>query len=342
MRNIRGLLLPFLIILIISMGCSKKHPLPTPDSPSDNIVGASLMKIEDALKSSDLNFVNLVNKIRGSVGTNGSGSKVIWSKNNDYKLGLFVSANHVYGVKMWNSHHEEFIDLSAINNGIFLGSKLPAINGNIQLTGELVANFGLYHPSIPLEATNITILPRDDFYLGVIDNQRKLDNGLAIYPDKVQTVVPLQLYDPNKRTEALQVWTNPETDENVIAIGYPQDRTKYPNGAVSTGKVYSDTQAANIIQSLKSKNDVEGEIPYQPQVEFFAEVAAVAGMSGGGVFNRNGQLLGIMVRATQLNGQPILRVVRIKYIKQKLISFYTSLSITDQAKLRPFISGELK
>lgn len=64
-------------------------------------------------------------------------------------------------------------------------------------------------------------------------------------------------------------------------------------------------------------------------------------MSGGGVFNANGQLLGIMVRATTLEGDPVLRVVRLKYIKTKLLNFYQKLTITNQNKFRPFISGEL-
>lgn len=64
-------------------------------------------------------------------------------------------------------------------------------------------------------------------------------------------------------------------------------------------------------------------------------------MSGGGVFNADGQLLGVMVRATVLNGEPVLRVVRMGYIVQKLNAFYNALSISDKNKIGPFISEEL-
>ncbi len=330
----------FLTAILIVIGCSNDISYPIPNPPT-GIEETNLIKLEDALNLSGTDFINLINKVRGSVGTNGNGSKVIWSKKNDHGLGLFVSANHVYGVDTWRSMNEEFIDLSAINNGIFIGSKLPPKDGSVSLTNELIANFGFYHPLIPSNATNTTIHPKDDFYLGIIDNQRITDNGLGNYPNLIQVSVPLQMFDPDKRTQAIQTWSDVEDNEIVVAIGYPQDKIKYPNGAVSRGRIYSKTDAEKIIQSLKLNGDPEGDISYTPEVEFLANVEAVGGMSGGGVFNVDGQLLGIMVRATKLNEEPILRVIRITYIKQKINAFYNSLSVTDKSKIRPFISGEL-
>lgn len=330
-----------LFTLILTVSCKKNNTLPPPPTPPTGIIKTNLIKIEDALKNSDPNFVNLLNMVRGSVGTNVFGSKVIWSRKNDYKLGLFVSANHVYGINTWLSTGEEFINISEINNGIFLGSRIPSINGNVNLSNELIANFGIYHPQIPSNTTNKTIYPRDDFYLGVIDNQRIIDNGLGNYPKIVQTSIPLQMYDPNNRTQAPQTWADVQADENVVAFGYPQDKIKFPNGAVSTGKVCTDKEAESIIESLRLKNDAEGQIPYDSRIEFIAKIHAVAGMSGGGVFNVDGQLLGVMVRATDLNGEPILRVVRMKFIKQKINAFFNTLSASEKNKIRPFISGEL-
>lgn len=309
----------------------------------DNLSGSSgnLIKIEDAINDSNIDFVNLVNKTRGSVGTNGPGSKVIWSRKNDYSIGIFVSANHVYGISTWPSLNEEFIDISSINNGIFLGSKMPPLNGNTALSNELNASFAFYHPHIPSNATNTSIIPENDFYLGIMDNQRIIDNGFGVYPNIVQTASPLQIFDPANRTLANQTWSEVNSDDLLIAIGYPQDKTLFPNGAVSTGKVYSDQEAENIIQLLQQDNNEEGSIPYNPQVEFLANIQALPGMSGGGVFNDNGQLVGVMVRATTLNEEPILRVVRMSYIVQKINSFYNTLTPSNKDKFRPFISGEL-
>lgn len=340
MRDTLNLIWIFIALMFIAIGCSKDSSVPTPNPPT-GIVETNLIKLENALNHSNTDFVNLINKVRGSVGTNGSGSKVIWSKNNDYNLGLFVSANHVYGINSWPSLNEEFIDITTINNGIFLGSKIPQTNGSVNLSNELNANFGLYHPQIPSTATNTTILPKDDFYLGIIDNQRILDNGLGNYPNLVQTSTPLQMFDPNSRTKATQTWSAVDANEIVIALGYPQDKATYPNGAISTGIVYSDVEAENIIQTLKLNSNVEGDIPYNSEVEFLANIEAIAGMSGGGIFNAEGQLLGIMVRATELDGNPVLRAVRITYIKQKINAFYNALSVSNKNKIRPFINGEL-
>ncbi|MDI9257904.1 serine protease family protein [Flavobacterium sedimenticola] len=338
MKDMQKIFVVTICSFFILFGCSKDSSR----LPSTGITETDLIAIEDALEDPNTNFVSLINKIRGSVGTNGSGSKVVWSKRNNYNLGLFVSANHVYGVSTWPSFNEEFFDLFSINNGVFGGSIMPPTNGAISLTNERVASFALYHPSIPSDATNFTVLPKDDFYLGIMDNQRIIDDGMfGIYPDFVQTDSPLQMFDPNNRTLADQTWSVPNIGDVVIAIGYPNDRVTYPNGAVSSGKIYSDSEAENIIQLLNQDMDPEGDIPYNPQVEFLANIKAVSGMSGGGVFNENGQLLGIMVRATALNGQPILRVVRMSYIVQKLTVFFDSLPPSEKAKIEPFISGEL-
>lgn len=340
MKQIILVIAVFLVPFIILNGCSKDNSVPNANPPTGSIV-TNLTKLEDALNHAEINFVNLIKKIRGSVGVNGPGSKVIWSRNNDYGLGLFISANHVYGINTWPSLNEEFVDLSVINNGIYIGSKIPATIGSITFSNELNANFGLYHPQISSNASTTTIVPKEDFYLGIIDNQRINDNGLGNYPNKVQTTTPLQMYDPFNRTKANHTWSVAHTNEIVVAVGYPQNKKDYPNGAVSAGKVYSDSEASTIIESLKAKGDPEGSIPYNSEVEFLANIEAIAGMSGGGVFNENGQLLGVMVRAAELNAEPVLRVVRISYIKQKINLFYNSLSVLNKNKISPFISGEL-
>ncbi|MCF6348138.1 MAG: serine protease [Flavobacteriaceae bacterium] len=340
MRNFTKTIWIFSIFIIAFVNCSKDDTILIPDPPI-GIIETGLIKLEDAVNHSNTNFANLVNKVRGSVGTIGPGSKVIWSKKNDYKLGIYISANHVYGLDTWNNRSESYIDILSINNGIFLTSQIPPVNGNVLLNNELIADFGLYHSEIPISATNTTILPKNDFYIGIIDNQRVIDNGLGVYPNNVQINQVLQMYDPNGRTTSAQTWANTIERDTILVVGYPQDRTEYPNGAVSTGKVFTDTQAQIIIQQLKEEGDEEGNIPYNHQVEFITNAKAIAGMSGGGVFNSQGQLLGISVRATTLENEPILRVVRITFIKDKLSSFYNNLSSTDKNKLHPFISGEL-
>ena len=329
-----------LTVLLITVGIAvqscKRNDQVVPKSEQ------TIPKIEDILNGNDQNLINLLNKVRGSVGRRGSGSKTIWSRKNDYGLGLYISANHVYNLSGWNSRNANFFDLSSENMGIFETSQIPPTNGGIDLGNTLVADFPFIHFDISSGATNTTILPAEDFYLGIIDNQRTPQGPFGKYPELVKTSEPLQLYDPEHRTTATQTWNTAVAGEKVIAVGYPQDDINYPNGAVAYGKILSDKEAAEAIQKLKIAGDVEGDIPYNASAEFFIEAQSIAGMSGGGVFNSSGQLLGIMVRGSDKEGAPkIIRVVKISYIKAVLTEFYNGLSEVDKIKVSPFIRGEL-
>lgn len=298
--------------------------------------------IEQVLDSGDQQLINLLNKVRGSVGRRGPASKTIWSRKNDFGLGLYISANHVYNLSGWGSRNATFFDLSSENLGIFETSQIPPVDGGIDLRNTLIADYPLMHFDISPNATNTTILPSEDFYLGIIDNQRTVQEPLPKHPNLVQTGTPLEMYDPANRTKAAQTWNDPVAGEKAIAIGYPQDRANYPNGAVAYGKIVSDTEAADIIFALKVAGDIEGDIPYNSSAEFFVEAQAIGGMSGGGVFNSEGQLLGIMVRGSDKENAPkIIRVVKVSHIRTKMVEFFNRLSETDKNKIRPFIHGEL-
>lgn len=329
-----------LLVLSIAMGMvfqSCKNDDPT--VPKSELI---VPKIEDILNGNDQDLINLLNNVRGSVGTRGPGSKTIWSRKNQYELGLYISANHVYNLSGWNSRNAQFFDPATENLGIFETSQIPPDNGDIALGNTLIADFPLMHFDISANATNTTIVPAEDFYLGILDNQRTAQGPLPQHPDFLQTDQPLQQYDPVNRTKADQTWNDPVAGENAIAVGYPQDRGNYPNGAVAYGKILSDAAAAECILQLKAAGDVEGDIPYDPGAEFFVASQAVAGMSGGGVFDEDGKLLGIMVRSSDTEGAPkIIRVVKVAYIRAKMLEFYQELPETIKHKIHPFISGEL-
>jgi hypothetical protein len=301
-----------------------------------------LSKIEEVLNGDDQNLIDLLNIVRGSVGKRGRGSKTIWSRKNNYSLGLYISANHIYNISGWNYRNAEFFDLPNKNLGIFETSQVPPVDGSIELGNKLIADFPLMHFNISPSATNSTLLPSEDFYLGIVDNQRVEKGPFPQYPDLVNTNVPLKMYDPYNRTKLVQTWNTPIEGEIAMLVGYPQDVKNYPNGAVATGKILSDEKAKAIIDELKAAGDSEGDIPYNSSVEFFVQAQGLAGMSGGGAFNSSGQLLGIMVRASDKEKAPkIIRIVRITHIKSKLSDFYNGLSQTEKNKLIPFINGEI-
>lgn len=333
-RNI--LIILSMIAGVLFQSCNKKS---TDDPP---IANGGIISIEDVLNGQDQSLISILNKVRGSVGTRGPASKTIWSRKNDYGAGLYISANHVYGISGWNSRNAAFFNLFAENPGIFETSQIPPINGNIALGNTLIADFPFMHFDISPTATNTTILPSEDFYLGIIDNQRVEQSPFAQYPGLVQTATPLQMFDVDNRTKAVQTWNTPVAGEKLIVVGYPQDKIKYPNGAVANGKILTDAEAADAIRQLKAAGDPEGDVPYNPNAEFWVDAKAIAGMSGGGAFNAAAQLVGVMVRASDKENAPkIIRVVKLSYIRDKLVEFYHGLPEAEKNKVRPFISGEL-
>lgn len=333
-------LIALVTTIIFYSSCSNGDDIPKTLLPPNG--AKELLKIEQALASKDQDFVDLLNKVRGSVGKLGPGSKTIWSRKNDYGLGLYISANHVYGINGWNSRSPEFFDITEENKGIFEGSQIPPKNGAVELGKTLIADFPLMHFEISSLATNTTILPIEDFYFGVVDNQKVEQGAFPQYPSTVKTNVQLDMYDPSNRTLALQTWSNPEPGTKAMLIGYPQDSEAYPNGSVAMGNILTDAEAVSALKILKDAGDEEGDVPYNGNVEFLVQAKAIAGMSGGGVFNNSGKLLGVMVRAsTSSNAKNIVRVVKMDYIRNKMIDFFNSLSSSNKEIIGPFISGEI-
>jgi len=314
--------------------CAKGDKLP--------IIKETILRTEDVIKGKDQSLIQLLQKVRGSVGKRSSGSKAIWSRKNDFGLGIYLSANHVNGVSSWGTRNARYFNIKTEKVGVFERSQIPPIDGKIDLGKTLIADFPLLHFDISNNATDQTILPAEDFYLGIVDNQRKEQSLLSEHPEAVDTDSPLQLYDPTNRTIASKTWNNPIAGQYAIGVGFPQDMINYPNGAVVYAKILTDNEAEQAIIQLKGMNDVEGNIPYNSNVEFFIQESAVEGMSGGGVFNSEGQLLGIMVRSSDTQNAPkITRVVKLSYIRTKMLTYFNNLPVQDKLILQPFLSGEL-
>lgn len=312
-------------------------------STDSEFINGELFAIEKALNFNDPARVALLDKVRGSVGVVGSGSRTIWSRKNAAGLGLYVSANHVHGISSWANLDAEYIDISLQENGRFNNAHLIADNGDVNLFTEITSDFPLYHPSITSNISNSDILPKDDFYIGVIDNQKRTNDGLdRLYkPEVIQLHTPLALYDPQARTTSQITWNSAIADQDVMIVGYPQNRTTYPFGATSIGKVLSTATANELIAKLAENGDQEGDIAYNAEAEFIVNAKSVVGMSGGGVFNTNGELLGIVVRGAALNGQSMVRVVRMSYIQNNIETFFRTLYQDEKNFLKQFFGDEI-
>jgi hypothetical protein len=84
--------------------------------------------------------------------------------------------------------------------------------------------------------------------------------------------------------------------------------------------------------------DEEGGIAYVPEAEMIIEGHSVVGMSGGGVFDRSGSLVGILERASyEYEGKQYVRVVRMTYVVTRINSAYEALSESERAVVSPYL-----
>ncbi|GGO67127.1 trypsin-like peptidase domain-containing protein [Bowmanella pacifica] len=315
------------------------EPPPAGDQPSTLTLSQAdgySENLDKILQTPNTNLAKLVQRVRGRIGALRSGSISIIGTNSETGLAFYASANHVYGLSSWPGFDETHIS-NFIDQGVYITSHRVMEDGDINIWDNFAANFPLYHPTISDDAQNTSILPADDFYLGLLDSQSIPFTNLARYPEDINSQTPIALYDPDKLLSSGNTWSEAPAGKKVLALGYPQDSVSHPYGLVSVGSILSHQAAEQAIAELKAQGDEEGDIPYQQDVEFIANLPAEAGMSGGGIFNEQGQLIGVMVRSTQTASASYTRAVRISYIHSVFKQYLASRSADEKAHLAKFV-----
>lgn len=200
--------------------------------------------------------------------------------------------------------------------------------------------FVLYHPQIPAaeSGNNLRgVLPRHDFFVGVIDSQKVQVQPLPQAPGPLRHEAP-KVFDPHDLTMVGPTYDGAMDGETVILMGFPNVGDLAGAMVGSVGIVLDDAQAVDAVAALAAVGDVEGTIPYDPEAEVILSAEASSGMSGGGVFDRNGRLVGIMVRASEKrDGQQYVRAVRMTYVVSRLTAAFQALDQSEQALLRPYL-----
>jgi hypothetical protein len=197
--------------------------------------------------------------------------------------------------------------------------------------------FGLYNPSIAAERNNNLlqdVLPREDFYVAVTDSQKLDVSGL---PPIVQPITKdeVPLYDPAGISTTDPTWAGGVAGENVLLLGYPQATGEL---TASVGRVLTDNEAEQAITQLAELNDPEGNIAYDAAIELLILGESLAGMSGGAVLDRDGRLVGILVRATDVHeGVQYVRAVRMSWVTLRLAVVFEDLSPPDQEAIRGYL-----
>lgn len=328
------ILLFFLVLTAIIgiVGCSTQPSVCQPVTP--------LFSVAEVISDQDHPCREWLYMLQGRVAKNSYQSASIWSLNTEAGTGLIVSALHTLGegyLGPGGSYIEEQLRDPNKQPGatrIYLVKE----DGSVDTLASVL--FILYNPEVPPEESGNNlrdILPRHDFFVGVIDSQKVVMEPLPGEPAPLKHEPPT-VFDPSNLTTVAPTFSNINSGDTVVLMGYPQTGDFAGVLAASIGIVLSDEEAEEAIDELAALGDEEGGIEYDPEVEMIIEGHAVVGMSGGGVYDRDGRQVGILVRASgEYDGKQYVRAVRMTYLVASLIAAYEVLSDTERAAVSPYL-----
>lgn len=271
--------------------------------------------------------------IRGS-----TGSAALWTRRTQHGTALVVGAVHALG-EGWFGPAGSEVDEGLIDPGGQVG--IPRLHlmladgtGPDTLASPL---FMLYRPAIAAERTGNRmqdVLPREDFYVGVVDAQKIAMEGPVATPKPI-VLEPLELLDPAGSTTAAETWAEPASGDLVMMLGFPNATGLL---TASVGRLLDDDEAAAAVAMLADVGDSEGTVPYEADVEMIVQGAAVAGMSGGPVVDTAGRLVAVLVRASdEHDGVQYVRAVRMSYVVDRLDALFAGLAEADQMAIAEYL-----
>jgi len=298
-------------------------------APADCRPSGPLFSVREAIADPDNPCREWVANLAGRVARNSGQSASVWSLNTATETGLIVSAVHTLGEGYLGPGGSDipggFSDPAAQAGAtrIYLVE-----NGEVGVSPLASVLFILYHPDIPAtESGNFLrdVLPRHDFFVGVIDSQQIVMEPLPGTPGLLQFEPP-PVYDPAGLTTADPTWADAVPGASVVMMGFPQVGDLAGEMAAGIGAVLNDRDARDAVARLADRGDEEGTIPYDPEAELIIRGRAVTGMSGGGVYDGDGRQVGILVRASgEYDGVQYVRAVRMSYVVRQLETALDSL-----------------
>jgi hypothetical protein len=334
---IRGRILAFAIALVVVTGTFAFAPQP---AVSQSVT--PLFSVAEVSSDPDHPYRDWVYNLQGRVPKNGYSSASVWSLRTEAGTALIVSALHTLG--------EGYLGPGGIMIEERLGDPdekpgatrihLVKEDGSVDSLASVL--FILYNPEVPPEQSgnNLrSILPRHDFFVGVVDSQLVVMEPLPGTPAPLNDEPPV-IFDPSGLTTVAPTAADVHPGDSVILMGYPREGDYAGMLAASIGRVLSNSEAEAAIEELAALGDEEGGIAYVPEAEMIIEGYSVVGMSGGGVFDRAGSLVGILERASyEYDGKQYLRVVRMTFVVASINSAYEALSDSERAVVSPYLEA---
>ncbi len=302
---------------------------------------APLFSVAEAISDQDNLYREWLYKLQGRVTKNGGATASVWSLRTEAGTALIVSALHTLR-EGWlgpgGSLIEERLRDPAEQSGATRIFLVKGEDGSVDSLASVL--FILYNPEVPPEQSGnhlLDILPRHDFFVGVIDSQKVVMEPLPGMPAPLSHKPPV-IFDPSDLTTVAPTYADVNPGDAVVLMGYPRTGDFKGMLAASVGRVLSDTEAEDAIKELAALGDEEGGIAYDPEVEMIIEGHSVVGMSGAGVYDQEGRQVGILVRASyEYDGKQYVRAVRMTFVVARLMSAYEALSDTQRALVGPYL-----
>jgi Trypsin-like peptidase domain len=287
-------------------GCGQAIVLPIDcDDPSE------LFPVFDLLTHADHDCFDWVDSVFGRVARTSKGSATVWTQSTDAGWPVLVSAVHLLPQdNMAGADDESGGTLFDPNVAPRQSVSLRTVDASGTRLSDVVRDATIiYLPSVPedeLADGRFGILPRHDFFVSVL-------NATDHAAD------PVGFYDPLQVLLATPSHATVTADEQVLVVGFAGEGVLAGRVAASVGRVLDDEEARDVIEQLERLGDEEGDILYDPIAEYLLEASAAGGMSGGGVFDRDGRLVGIVVRATETTEiRQYVRAVRMSFVVAEL------------------------
>lgn len=311
-----------------------------PPLPSSCDQVTELFAVADVLAGNEHPCAEWLDIVHGRVARSSAASASVYSRNTTYGTGVLVSALHVLGVGWFGADGEALV-ATAHDPAAEMG--VPRITlihpDGVALNDQLSPMFDLYNPDVPADQHTDSfrdLLPRHDFHFAVVDSQL-----LPVFPLGLGEPLndePPAMYDPAGITTSSVTFTDAAADDLVIIVGFPSGGGFFGAMAASVGRVLSGDEAEQAIEFLATAGDEEGGIAYDAEAEIMIEGHALPGMSGGGVFDRDGLQVGVIVRASDpIDGLQYVRAVRMVFAVGRLNAALENLDQAQRERIQPYI-----
>lgn len=333
----------FMLAWCCVSGCGSSPPADTTAPPDSCSEVTELFLAGAVLSDPDHACHDWLDAVHGRVARSSGASASVWTRRTEFQTAVITSAVHTLGVGFIGPAEidieESLVDPSAAENGGVARIRLIGEEG-VDPDDRISPMFMLYNPAIPAEFNRNRLRdvpPRYDFFLAVVDSQKLESEPLLEVPGPLVNE-PTPLYDPGDLTTTAPTYADPTPGSLVLMMGYANEQGFSGRLTAAVGRVLTDEEADRAIGALQIVGDEEGDIDYDAEVEMLIEGHAAGGMSGGGVFDIEGVLVGVIVRASEsLEVTEYVRAVRMTFIVSELSSALDGLSADEQLEVLPYL-----